>query len=570
MRLRLIALLLLGSCSFLQGQKLPGQTKAADGWASDLDFVVRQLTTTHPNLYRRISKESFDASVQRLRRDLPKLNDDEAAVRLMQLVASVRDEHTSLFPALGSADETWFPVRFYRFTDGLVITSVDKRFPQLIGAKVVGVGDLSVDEACERAQTAFSSDNQFNLLEAAVLLSSPRVVRGLHVSSRAGVLPLRVVTRAGEELTVELPAVKGKGGFDFFQYGEMFGPVDDLVTAFGGRTPDDYLDPDKNADLPLHLRGRRAYWFTYLPKERLLYFQLNSMHEKSRYTKETLSEMLQRLLLFADLHPVDLFVLDLRYDTGGNGGLIEGIVREFIKREATLNRPGHLFTIVGRKTYSAGADMAMNMLRHTHTAFVGEPMGVAPNGSGDPDSATLPYSGMHLSVSTNYNIGGRSKDMSWEVPVQFPAQPSSAQYFAGQDPALEVVLDPAEHADLLNVLRTDGATTARALYDARKKRFGALTWWQPFERGKLNDEGYRLLEQGRKEDAVAAFQIGVDRFPDLWEPWDSLAEGYMGAGKYPEAIAAYRKALQLSPNNSNAGFAKKSIQKMEAELNKPR
>jgi hypothetical protein len=38
------------------------------------------------------------------------------------------------------------------------------------------------------------------------------------------------------------------------------------------------------------------------------------------------------------------------------------------------------------------------------------------------------------------------------------------------------------------------------------------------------------------------------------------------AGRYPEAIAAYKKALELSPNNFNAAFAKKSIQKMEAEL----
>jgi hypothetical protein len=259
-------------------------------------------------------------------------------------------------------------------------------------------------------------------------------------------------------------------------------------------------------------------------------------------------------------------VLDVRYNSGGSGHLVNAIVHQFIKREATLNRPGHLFTIVGRKTYSAGAHLVAEMRLHTQTALVGEPMGVAVNGSGDPDMTVLPNSRMRLSISTNYSIGGKSKDESWEVPVQFPAQISSSQYFEGRDPVLEIVLDPSERADLLEVLRTRGGVAARRAYEVRKERYGKLTWWQPFERDKLNHAGYELLEQNRKEDAIVAFQIVVDRFPGLWEPWDSLAEGYMSAGKYQEAIASYKKALEISPNNWNAGFAKKSIQKMEDEL----
>ncbi|MBI2678306.1 MAG: hypothetical protein HYX28_05960 [Candidatus Koribacter versatilis] len=566
MRARILTLVLLGISVLSQGQAKP-----SSAWKQDLDYVVRQLVETHPNLYRRISKKDFDASVEKLRRDLPSLSDDEIAVRLMQLVASVRDEHTSLYPAAGSAEGKWFPVRFYRFTDGLVITAVDKRFPELAGARVVRVGDLSAEEACERAQSVFSSDNPSGALDAPFVLASPRVVRGLHISSRSDALTLRVTTRSGEERTVEIPAVAGKGGFDFYQYGEMFGPVDDLVTAFGGRVPDAFLlDPDKNTDLPLHLRGRRAFWFTYEPQKALLYFQLNSVREKSKYSRETLTQTMQRMLTFADLHPVELFVLDLRYNSGGNGALNEGIMREFIKRDSTFNRPGHLFVLVGRKTYSAAADLAMRMLRHTNSAFVGEPIGASPNGSGDPDSSTLPFSGMHLAISTNYVIGGRSKDMSWEVPVEFPAQSSSAQYFAGTDPAMDVVLDPAQHADVIDVLLRDGGAKARALYDERKRRFGTLLWWQPFERNNMNHEGYHLLEQGRKDDAVVAFEMNADRYPGSWEQWDSLAEGLMGAGRNREAIAAYRKALAISPNNFNAGFAKKSIEKMEAELAKAR
>lgn len=542
------------------------QTKAA--WLADIDYAVGQIIKTHPNPFRRISQDAFQASVARLKNDLPGLNDDEITVRLMQIVASLRDGHTSLGPA-PDAEALWFPIRFYQFTDGLFVTAIDRQYAELAGARVLTVGEVSAEEALQRAQTAFASDNQFAALQAAVLLSSPRIIRGLKISDHAARLPLRLETRKHETVTIQLPAVRAKSGLDYGIYGEMFGPVDDLKTAFGNRPPAAFMNPDANAELPLHLRGRRAFWFTYLPQERLLYFQLNAMREKSGHTKESLPELVRRMFLFADLHPVDRFVLDLRYNSGGSGSLVNGIVHEFIKREATLNREGRLFTVVGRKTYSAGGEMAMTMKQHTRTAFVGEPMGVAVNGSGDPDATVLPNSRMHLAISTNYYIGGKSKDQSWEVPVQFPAQFSSAQYFGGQDPALDAVLNPAEHADLIDVLRTGGGAAAMKLYEERKKRYGSLSWWQPFDRDKLNAEGYRLLEQGRKEDAIMAFLIVVDRFPDLWEPWDSLAEGYMGAGKYKQAIAAYKKALEISPNNWNAGFEKKSIQKMEDELRKP-
>lgn len=552
----LTAILLLAAALPAVAQQKPSN------WGADLDFVVQQIKSVHPNPYRRIPEKDFGAAVARLRHDLPKLNDDERAVRLMQLVASLRDEHTALFPA---GEQAWFPVRFYRFTDGLFVTAVDKRFAQIAGAKVLRIGDVSAEEACRRAETAFSSDNPSAALDAPVLLSSARVVRGLHIAGGA-TLPLRVRTRAGEEVSVELPAVTQKGDFEFYQWGEMFGPINGLVTAFGGRDGDGYLNPDANGDLPLHLRGRRAYWGTYVPDQRMLYLQLNAIAAQSKRSKETMPELLQRL--FATREPVEYFVLDLRYNSGGNGALVDSFVHEFIKRDTTIARRGHLFLLVGRKTYSAAADLARQMMRHTAIATIGEPMGSAPNGSGDPDDATLPFSGMHFQVSTNYFIGATSKDMSWEIPVEFPAQFSSEEYFAGKDPALAVVLDPAAHADLIDVLQQQGGKAAWALYEARKARLGSISWWQPFEREKLNRASYELLEAGRKEDAVAGFEIVVDRYPDRWEPWDSLAEGLMGAGRYREGIAAYRKAMALSPNNFNLEFQKKSIAKMEAELAK--
>ncbi len=118
---------------------------------------------------------------------------------------------------------------------------------------------------------------------------------------------------------------------------------------------------------------------------------------------------------------------------------------------------------------------------------------------------------------------------------------------------------------ILDVLQSKDGDVARALYERRKAAFKDLSWWEPFRRGAMNEMGFQLLEAGRTADALAAFEMNVDRFPDSWEAWDSLAEGLMTAKKLPEAIAAYRKALAISPDNWNAAAERKAIEKMERE-----
>jgi hypothetical protein len=66
-----------------------------EGWRYDLDFLVRELKRMHPNPYRFTSRDDFDAYVVKLRTDIPKLNDEQAAVGLMTVAAFAGDGHTS-------------------------------------------------------------------------------------------------------------------------------------------------------------------------------------------------------------------------------------------------------------------------------------------------------------------------------------------------------------------------------------------------------------------------------------------------------------------------------------------
>ncbi|MBV9494559.1 MAG: hypothetical protein JOZ54_09955 [Acidobacteria bacterium] len=530
-------------------------------WSEDLAFVQREIETKHPHPWRRISQKDFEANVATLRKELPKLSDEQVTVRLMAIVASLRDGHTSLFPAEGCGFDTWFPIRFYEFTDGLFINAIDASHAELAGAKVTRIAALPSDKALGRVKGIFSSDNELGAMEAAPLLASPRLLLGLGIVAAPDKLSLEVQTKDGKTSSIELAAVKGRSRFDWIHGAEMSGPVPGLVTPFGERN---FFALDGNPDLPLHLRFRGAYWFSWVEKPRLLYLQLNAMAEKSSYTPETFAAFLERAFTFADLHAVDKFVLDLRYDGGGNGRLINGIVHELIKRDRTVGRSGHLFVIGGRQTYSAGVGLLLALREHTTAILAGEPVGAAINGSGDPDVATLPNSRYTLAISTNFSAAGNSRDASWLIPVQLPAPFSSADYFGGKDPALDLILSP-DAVSILETLSTDGGEAAKAQYQRATARFANYSWWDPFDRIRMNELGFHLLENGRAVDALAAMELNVDRFPGSWETWDSLAEVLMGLKRNREAIDAYEKSLAISPDNWNNAAARKAIERMKKE-----
>ena len=77
----------------------------------------------------------------------------------------------------------------------------------------------------------------------------------------------------------------------------------------------------------------------------------------------------------------------------------------------------------------------------------------------------------------------------------------------------------------------------------------------------LNSLGYQLLREGKVEEAIALFELNVEEYPDSWNVYDSLAEGYMTAGKKDLAVEYYKKSLELNPENQNARDAVERLQK---------
>lgn len=69
---------------------------------------------------------------------------------------------------------------------------------------------------------------------------------------------------------------------------------------------------------------------------------------------------------------------------------------------------------------------------------------------------------------------------------------------------------------------------------------------------QLNAYGYQLMGAGQTEDALRIFTLNVERFPDSWNPHDSLAECYAGMGDTRNARKFYQMALDKLPANDGA------------------
>jgi Flp pilus assembly protein TadD len=62
----------------------------------------------------------------------------------------------------------------------------------------------------------------------------------------------------------------------------------------------------------------------------------------------------------------------------------------------------------------------------------------------------------------------------------------------------------------------------------------------------VNELGWRYLQTGQPELAVAAFRFNTEQHPQSAEAWDSLGQGLQRRGEVTEALAAYRKASELA------------------------
>ena len=147
----------------------------------------------------------------------------------------------------------------------------------------------------------------------------------------------------------------------------------------------------------------------------------------------------------AQADDVERVVIDLRHNSGGDNTTLAPL--ELALRDPAIDRPGKLYAIIGRVTFSAAANFATDLEGATSVTFAGEDMGGSPNLFGDTRPVTLPDSGQILRMAARYWERSTPDDMRITIEPEIRAELTADDYFAGRDPVLEAIVAASTNSD---------------------------------------------------------------------------------------------------------------------------
>jgi len=418
----------------LVGRRLPEGISRVDGWRADLDALVSRLEETHYDLFHSVKPAAWHSAVETLRSRIPDLSDDEMIAELARLVAMVGDGHTVLDPSPPDERMHRLPLMLYWFSDGLFVRAAEDR--DLVGRRVDAIGGVPVAEVLSRAARYISSDNEWQMRQLAPrYLVIREFLRTIGVAPDGGDGVSMTLDREGHVETVVVRARPLEallaGASEYFERTPRF---DERVAV--PMWPN-MRDGAKKPTPFWLVHPYEPWWFEIVPEAKLAYVQYNDVAEGPELDFDA---FVDRLFARIDQEGVENLVVDIRMNSGGRTYQSVPLVQR-IMAHPSINRHGHLFTIVGRRTNSSAMRFASQLEFWTETIFVGEPTGQGPNAYGGTNIFRLPYSGKSFRVANRFWIGGRTSDddRRWIAP-EIAAELSSHEFAANVDPAMTSIL----------------------------------------------------------------------------------------------------------------------------------
>lgn len=387
--------------------------------------MVKEMRRTHKNLYHSISAETFAAMVQTLDTKILSLTRAEVIVEMAKIVAAVGDGHTNIYPTRDpKIGFHTLPVEFTFFGDQLYIRATQVEQRSLLGAKVLRIGNLSTEDAGTAVKTMIGHENEGGARYwAEYLLAMPEVLEALHITSRIEDVPLTLATEHGATQVTLHPSAPVE---------VMTGDISTLFYRRQGWVDvrDSYPGSDprwlREINIPFHF-GHDGD---------LLYVQINTVGDSK---DETLAHFAQRLHDEIAATKPDKVAIDLRQNRGGNNTLIPSLIRSIIQSES-IDRPGHLFGIIGPATFSAAQNLTDALEEYTNILFVGEPTGSRGNAYGDSRKIVLPNSGITVRVAIYYWQDWHPMDQRDATVPKIAAPLTFEAYSHKIDPALEAIV----------------------------------------------------------------------------------------------------------------------------------
>ncbi len=412
-----IIVLLLSSTAYVFAQP-SSDTVRNNGWRNDIDAMLVLMKQQHYVYKSKPLPAELITKANELKANLPNYSDERVGLELEKLMYYMHDGHSYMLPiAVKRAPNYYMPIQFYLFNDGAYIINADEPYKKLIGCRVTQINGVSVDKIVSDMNSYIHQDNAYTVKWFAPTMLRFRAVHetyGLPAASKD--VTLNLVGRDGKPLVEKI---------EFVPLGDFRG-IPKLVPSQLPGAP----------AAPLYLANIATnFWFERYPEKSTLYFQFNQVADMENEMLEAFGSSLDTAL--TGMKP-KLFIIDVRNNNGGNGGLLQPLI-DVIKKYEAGNKQAKIVVITGRNTFSAAQIFIALLNKETHALFAGEPSSSSPNFVGEEgNTIMLPWSGAIGNISNKYHEQIPGDTRKWIEP-DLPVTLSSKDYFDNRDPVMEAI-----------------------------------------------------------------------------------------------------------------------------------
>ena len=147
-------------------------------------------------------------------------------------------------------------------------------------------------------------------------------------------------------------------------------------------------------------------------------------------------DLIKKLKKTIDSTEPDKIVIDMRDNGGGYPKLLDPFI-EYLRMNR-LNKKGHIYVLIGRKTFSAGVINSAAIRWQTDAILIGEETSGDVQFFGGVQYVTLPATGLMVQYSTHYRETREKYEGSLRPDVTIPE--TLADYSQGIDAALQYAI----------------------------------------------------------------------------------------------------------------------------------
>ena len=524
---------------------------AAD-WQADLRFLQETVHKDYAFLFKKVTADDFDAAVDKLYKAMPGMEIHQRIAGIARIVSSFKYGHTSMGWRQSPFKYHVAPVNFYWFSDGLYAEGADKNYASIVGAKLVKVEGVPVMQALEAVKPLVPSENdEYFKAYGLDFIAIPEALHAQGITKELKTTVTYTFEKDGKSFDQTITALEG-----------FHMPRD-----YGFTTPGaDWLSGRDQKTTPYYLKNiNKNYYYEYLPDSKTVYVRQSQVLDDK---EETIAAFYKKVFEFIDKNDVDKMVIDVRLNGGGNNYKNKPVITGIVECKK-INKPGKLFVIIGRRTFSACQNLVNEFSNYTNALFVGEPTAENINFYGDTRKVELPNTGIPVFLSFAWwQDKPQWENADWLAP-QLAVDMSFEEYKTNKDPVLDACLNFNEKDVVLDpVGRLKELFMAGKMDEVEKEatKMVADTKYRYYNfETKFNDAGYNMLNGNQTDAALFVFQLNTKLFPGSANAWDSFAEANWKAKKIDKAIECYNKAIELDPHGVTGDNSRNMLKKIMAE-----